>query len=521
MGDNEALDPEIADLLGIDEEEEEITVEAITESGKPIPKTEFKPIDLKEILDEGASYSKIIGEGGEYGQRLHDNIAKFSKAKDKDEKSMFREKITPAFWNMLLYLVENFFENLNSTKQSLFRYGLLNSNFIDDNQKQLLIKINKEKKSFDGIFYVDEWLYNVGNGVIKPSAVDETIKSKKRSPSAIKSKMERKSGAREAEISGLRQKIEQHLLIEKSLQSSVAIIVNHLKKDEFGGIIAPYTPDQKKALLQVQDLVKTLLKSDREMESSYRSLKSLDQEISSLIDKGGNMDVEVDTKTVRDEFSSIRQMNKMTVGRQGNHFPFLLKAYMSDIENDICTKERLDTILKQIESVDPNIFKRIYKGEEHRIVPHFIIVPSYGDYGICWEPFERSNKATSKGRIAMPMYPRELKTALLYALGDLRWQVAKEKALHYWMEEGLTGYYYEYAQKNKLKGDLKEYFIQDYILWIHFESQGMQKLGREVRTIFWRYIPFPQSIKDNLKNRGYYYAELYKKDQTRAMSRGY
>jgi hypothetical protein len=119
------------------------------------------------------------------------------------------------------------------------------------------------------------------------------------------------------------------------------------------------------------------------------------------------------------------------------------------------------------------------------------------------------------------MFPRDLKTALLYALGDLRWQIAKEKALHYWMEEGLTGYYYQYAQEKKLKGDLKDMFIQDYILWVKFESQGMQKLEREVRSIFWRYIPFPQSIKDLLKNRGYYYAELYKKDQNRAMSRGY
>ena len=89
------------------------------------------------------------------------------------------------------------------------------------------------------------------------------------------------------------------------------------------------------------------------------------------------------------------------------------------------------------------------------------------------------------------------------------------------MEEGLTGHYYEYSQNTKLKGDLKQAFIQDYILWIKFESQGMQKLNKDVRTIFWRYIPFPQDLKDSLKNRGYYYSELYRKDQTRAMSRGY
>jgi hypothetical protein len=49
----------------------------------------------------------------------------------------------------------------------------------------------------------------------------------------------------------------------------------------------------------------------------------------------------------------------------------------------------------------------------------------------------------------------------------------------------------------------------------------MQKLEREVRGIFWRMMPFPQAIKDNLKNRGFVYDELYKKDVNISMSDGY
>jgi hypothetical protein len=119
------------------------------------------------------------------------------------------------------------------------------------------------------------------------------------------------------------------------------------------------------------------------------------------------------------------------------------------------------------------------------------------------------------------MYPKELRTAVIAAMGDLRWQVAKEKAAHYWMEEGLTGWYYQWFTEQKLKGDVKDQFIQDYILWINKESEGTQKLDREVRSIFWRYMPFPQDVKDELKNRGYVYQELHKKDQNRAMSDGY
>jgi hypothetical protein len=99
--------------------------------------------------------------------------------------------------------------------------------------------------------------------------------------------------------------------------------------------------------------------------------------------------------------------------------------------------------------------------------------------------------------------------------------VAKEKALHYWMEEGITGKYYQWFQNQKLRGDVKEYFINDYILWITKESEGMQKLDRTVRGIFWRLIPHPQAIKDKLKNRGYVYNELYKKDINISRSDGY
>ncbi len=523
MSDNSNIDPEIAELLGVSTQEDTSVAEIDLgfEGDKPVPKTELKQINMEKILGNKNYYPKIIGSAGEHGRRLHDLISKFLKSADKDEKSMYREKLMPAYWNMLHSLVGNFFNNLTGEKQALFRYALLNPSFIDETQKNILLKICSDNMSSENGYFVDEWLLKIGNGDIRPSSVDETKKAGKKSPSAVLGRMERKTGAREAEIASLRQKMEQQLMVEQSLKSSISIITSHNKLLEFGGIMAPYTQEQKKSILQLQDILKTLMKSDRNIENSFNSLKSLDAEIKNLKTQGGETEVEIDFKTVAEEFSTLRQMTKMTVGRQGNHFPFLFKTYMPKSDLDICTKKHFEQVLGYIEKVDPGVFIRTYKQEEHRIVPHFIIVPSYGDFGICWEPFERVNKATSKGRITIPLYPKNLKTAVLYALGDLRWQIAKEKALHYWMEEGLTGYYYNYAQKTKLKADLKESFIQDYILWIEFESQGMQKLNKEVRSIFWRYIPFPQEIKENLKNRGYYYSELYKKDQNRAMSRGY
>ena len=107
------------------------------------------------------------------------------------------------------------------------------------------------------------------------------------------------------------------------------------------------------------------------------------------------------------------------------------------------------------------------------------------------------------------------------ATADLRWQVAKEKASYYWMEEGLTGNYYQWFQNQKLKGDIKEYFIQDYITWMIKESEGIQKLDKEVREVFWRYMPFSDSVKAKLKDRALVYQELCQRDLNRQMSDGY
>ena len=53
------------------------------------------------------------------------------------------------------------------------------------------------------------------------------------------------------------------------------------------------------------------------------------------------------------------------------------------------------------------------------------------------------------------------------------------------------------------------------------ESEGVQRLDKDVRGVFWRHIPFPQELKDKLKTRSLVYQELCQRDMNRAMSDGY
>ncbi|MCK5571070.1 MAG: hypothetical protein KAJ15_15210, partial [Spirochaetes bacterium] len=134
MAENEKLDPEIADLLGIQSgtaDPEIVTAGQTAPSTDKIQKTEMRSLNLHGSLTDKNHYSKIIDMTGEYGTRLNEILSKFLKATDKDEKSMYRERLTPAYWNMLTHLINNFFSSLTDEKQALYRYGLLNNTFID------------------------------------------------------------------------------------------------------------------------------------------------------------------------------------------------------------------------------------------------------------------------------------------------------------------------------------------------------------------------------------------------------
>jgi hypothetical protein len=311
--------------------------------------------------------------------------------------------------------------------------------------------------------------------------------------------------------------------LERALKERIDSVMAHDPVDGFSNIGACYSETQKRILGEMQELIKQMLKSDRELDILLRDFNEADADVQTLKDKvedeGGS--VEVDFGAVDMEFGTVRQMAKMTIGRQGNHFPVCTSEYFRCGPNDVATRENVVSLLAKIESIDPECFYRIYRSKANRIVPYVILIPSYGDTGICWEPFDRYNRATSRGRIAIPMYPKSLAIALLSAMADLRWQVAKEKASFYWMEEGLTGNYYQWFQANKLKGDIKEYFIQDYILWMTKEAEGIQKLDKEIRGIFWRFMPFSKTVKEKLRDRSFVYQELYQRDLNRAMSDGY
>lgn len=437
---------------------------------------------------------------------------------------MHRGRLTPAYWEFASAVAGRITQKLPVPKILLLRFGILLPTAISAEQRMLISRVPyKNSAESVSVFYTDEWLKAVAFGQVNASATDETKAPAKDKGQKISAMMEKTQGRYDAQIQVVRNHIADMQSQEKIMKDQVDILMNHTPMAEFGNIPAPYSEAQRGSLSELNNVIRRLNNLNRQAATAYNELSHIKDQLDKLKseeEEYGDGPV-VDTKTVSEEMNTVRQMAKLCVGRQGNHFPMLLKQYFIPNIRDLGSRENVINILAEVEHLDPDIFKRTFKQQTNRIVPNVIMIPCYGDMGICWEPFERHSRATSRGRLAIPMYPKDLRVAIIAALGDLRWQVAKEKAQHYWMEEGLTGWYYQDFSDKKKKGDVKDSFIQDYILWLTKEAEGTQKLEREVRDIFWRYVPFPQDVKDKLRNRGFVYNELYKKDQNRALSDGY
>jgi hypothetical protein len=450
-------------------------------------------------------------------------LQKYLNAKDPKDRSVFRQQFITAFWDFLGNLVKKVAGNIPPPKRFLLRFAILHPTFLESNIRDFFAKIVVENELAQPVYYLDEWLRAIGNGTIRPSTTDEVRVPRTAGSVRIQQLLDKSQGKLDGSRGLVKVKDEERNSQERELQQRIDVILEHNSADGLPDICASYSDAQKKAINEIQDFLKGLLKVDREQVGFLRDYSQAMEDVETLQRKleeeGGN--AEVDTGAVGAEFDTIRQMIKMTIGRQGNHFPVLSSEYFHSGFNDIGFRENVVSVLAHIESIDPECFVRVYKNRNIRIVPYVILIPSYGDMGFCWEPFDRHNRATSRGRIAIPMYPKNLYVAILVAVADLRWQVAKEKANFYWMEEGLTGNYYQWFQKMKLKGNIKDYFVQDYIIWMTKECEGIQKLDKEVRGIFWRFIPFAQPVKEKLKTRNLIYQELYQRDLNRALSDGY
>ena len=508
----------------------------------PVPEVDlsikaFKPIE-KVFEDENQHYfedptyykTAIAGEG-QASNRLHMVLSKYLSCKDVKDKMVYRQQVTMAYWELVHVMApKTAGKNFPLPKRMMLRFSVLLPSLFRPEHRDFFEKSILENNTNEPVFYMDEWFKYISQGKIKPSTTDEVRQPRKKGDDGgqaeqlrLQQLQSKNSGKLQNAENNLTMAENQRGMLEAELRSKIDQICEHEGLIGMEPHKQPYNDLQKKMFGDISSTLRMLTKNDRELSlalKEYQDAKGVFDAVEEKLAAGPEV-VSASSDDIDQEFETVRQMAKMTCGRQGNQFPIFTRDFFHCMPQGTGFRENVIKVLAWVESLDPGAFCRIHKNNPNRIVPFVILLPTYGDRGFCWEPFDRYNRVTSRGRIVVPMYPRDLKIAVLTAVADLRWQVAKEKASYYWMEEGLTGQYYEWIDKQKLKGDLKQYFIQDYILWMTKESEGVQRLDKEVRGIFWRNMPFPQELKEDLRKRSLVYDELCKKDMNRAMSDGY
>ncbi len=473
--------------------------------------------------DDPAYYKKALGGENESSQRLHNLLAKYLTCQDPKDRGVYRQQLITAYWDFTQNLALRAGSGrIEAAKRFALRFGILLPTLLSGEQKDLFSRVIEDNIYQEPVYYLDEWFREIGSGKIGASSTDEAKTTRKDESARFQQLLSKAQGKLQSAENLVRAKGEERERAENDLKNRIDTIFVHDTVAGFSGVKSAYTEVQRRVIGELGENLRRLMQLDKELQNFLSDFNTAESDVRSLQQKvdtsgGGSTNV----SGIQVEFDTVRQMAKMTCGRQGNHFPICSREYFHLSARELGTRENVLDTLRWIEEIDPEAYCRQYKSQLNRIPPFVVLIPSYGEYGFCWEPFDRYNRVTSRGRIAVPMYSKSLKIAVLTAVADLRWQVAKEKASYYWMEEGLTGNYYQWFQAQKLKGDVKEYFINDYLLWILKESDGIQKLDKEVRKVFWRYMPFRQDIKDKLKVRAQVYQELCQRDLNRAMSDGY
>ena len=545
------LDPTIAALLAETEvESEPLDLPSFGDISEPTPKetdfstdsvhkvdlsqqgfneiTKFYEDESNHIFDDKAYYKTALGGEGEQAQRVHKILSKYLTCQDPKDRTVYRQQLVTSWWELIRIMCPKASDrNLEAPKKMLLRFGVVLPSLFTPDQKQLFSTVIINNNTGEPVYYMDEWFKEIATGRLTLSATDEARSPRKNDPSADAQRIQQLKNKNDGKLQNaeslLNSKEVERTMLENELRNRIDSLCEHAPVIGLEPHKQPYTEAQRHLFVEIQEKLRALQKNDKELTGYIKEFEEAKAIGNSLQEKMGNQpdEIEVSTGDIMIEFQTVRQMAKMTCGRQGNQFPLFTREFYHCVPRLTGFRENVLNILKWVEDNDPECFVRIHKNTKNRIVPYVLCLPTYGDFGFCWEPFDRYNRVTSRGRIVIPMYPRDLKIAILMAVADLRWQVAKEKASYYWMEEGITGQYYQWIERQKLKGDLKAYFIADYVLWMTKEVDGIQRMDKELRAIFWRFVPFNQAKKDELKMRSPVYAELYQRDLNRAMSDGY
>ena len=267
----------------------------------------------------------------------------------------------------------------------------------------------------------------------------------------------------------------------------------------------------------------------------FEKLKSEDKAAGWKRESDVPAEVDTNEKRIEHEITNMLISNvRLTSGAPMASLPFLNRYQLFlSMEKSLLTKKFVSNKIDELLNVDFSAFYRevIFNSEElgiskefiqEEVIPNFIIVPSTGSKFMMWQDLAGRSKS-SRGRILLPCFnTADFSASLRQTIATFRWELIKSVMGADWNNVGLpslTADYTDYVQfykknrdlspeiKKKLKNEFKRFrsdrdrFANDYSHWVQSESQGVLKLNKVVRSIFYKHVPFHKTIRDKISKQ--------------------
>ncbi len=382
--------------------------------------------------------------------------------------------------------------DLTPEQKIFLNFGVLDERLIQNDAvvEILISEIQTPLKhgNFE-VYYMNEWMEKIARGSITPTSDAAQVKSKTKTKED-EDKLREKRKKLEEDLGNL-YKQERETFIELSK------IFKLISPDGEQGDKLKILNAARKRFTQLEHIV-------HEQNIRYSEVESIKAREKTNEDALNSADgIAAKYERIKEEFSILINVMKSCAarGRLLRNTPVLIDKWIPlDQRLTINIKEQVAKLLDQFEEVDCSIFR---DREGNRKAPKVLIVPGIGT-GMAW-----------RDRLMIPLFaPPTLQadTSILRTLAGFRWHITT--ASYNWKElPGEIGSMYKLIYPDLSFTNLERSFTDDYVKWVTKEALGFQVLPPNVRSLFWKKIPFSDTHKKELAKRATVYGKLLSGDQ--------
>ncbi|MBR4529957.1 MAG: hypothetical protein IKO80_06745 [Lachnospiraceae bacterium] len=216
--------------------------------------------------------------------------------------------------------------------------------------------------------------------------------------------------------------------------------------------------------------------------------------------------------------------NRMTFGRITTFVPVFDKENLTKpIEQSYLNANNIEDVLNKIRSIDylafcrqgiqsyPDVGVNTFFTQDE-ILPYVILLPNAGSRASLWQEIDSKKRSTPARMVISIFHTENLEDTFIRLVGEFRWEMCKTEQGVHWndiTDQSLTSMYCDYLQfyrknsalsqetKEKLSASLKnnannfkKVYVEDYFIYIKYESGGALRLNKTARGILFQFCPF-------------------------------